>query len=71
LKEAIQAFLDERRILAVDELHSQDEVRMFCIGKLGNKIATVRFTERSSNIRLIGAGYWKKGKKIYEEKNTK
>jgi hypothetical protein len=27
---------------------------------------TVRFTYRSGVIRIIGAGYWRKGKKIYE-----
>lgn len=32
-------------------------------------ILTVRFIYRENNIRIIGAGYWRKGKKIYEEKN--
>jgi len=27
---------------------------------------TVRFTYRGSVIRIIGAGYWRKGRKIYE-----
>ena len=30
---------------------------------------TVRFTYRGKVIRLIGAGYWRKGRKIYEEEN--
>ena len=35
----------------------------------GGGILTVRFTYRGETIRIIGAGYWRKGKKIYEEKN--
>ncbi len=32
-------------------------------------ILTVRFTYRGETIRILGAGYWRKGKRIYEEKN--
>ncbi|GHU08368.1 hypothetical protein FACS189431_4490 [Alphaproteobacteria bacterium] len=32
----------------------------------GRGIATVRFTIRKGNIRIIGAGYWRKGNRIYE-----
>lgn len=34
-------------------------------------ILTVRFIYRENKIRIIGAGYWRKGKKTYEEKNKK
>jgi hypothetical protein len=30
---------------------------------------TVRFTYRNGNIRIIGAGYWRKGKEIYEREH--
>lgn len=30
---------------------------------------TVRFTYRGMKFRIFGAGFWRKGKKIYEEKN--
>lgn len=30
---------------------------------------TVRFTRRDGVIRLIGAGYWWRGKTIYEREN--
>jgi hypothetical protein len=30
---------------------------------------TVRFTYRDGVIRTIGAGYWRKGKSIYEREN--
>ena len=67
------AFLDPHRVIAVDELHSQTEPRYFCIGLIGNKAATVRFTYRKNRIRIriIGAGFWRKGKKLYEEENQK
>ncbi|MDD5422490.1 MAG: BrnT family toxin, partial [Candidatus Omnitrophica bacterium] len=32
-----------------------------------NKIVTVRFTRRGNKIRIIGAGYWRKGRKYYEK----
>jgi hypothetical protein len=32
-----------------------------------NEILTVRFTMRLEQIRIIGAGYWRKGKKVYYE----
>ena len=31
---------------------------------------TVRFTYRTSKIRIIGAGFWRKGKNIYEKENN-
>jgi uncharacterized protein len=31
---------------------------------------TVRFTYRDDVIRIIGAGYWRKGKSIYEKENS-
>ena len=32
-------------------------------------ILTVRFTYRAGVIRIIVAGYWRKGKQIYEREN--
>ena len=32
---------------------------------------TVRFTWRSRKIRIFGAGFWRKGKTIYEKANGK
>ena len=40
------------------------------LGEKGNGVLTVRFTYRSSRIRIIGAGYWRKGKKVYEQVNS-
>ena len=69
--EAQYAFLDANRILAEDIKHSQNEKRYYCFGldEEENGILTVRFTYRSDRIRIIGAGYWRKGKKTYEQEN--
>ena len=63
------AFLDRHRILLEDIEHSADEKRYYCLGKVAGGILTVRFTHRSDRIRIIGAGYWRKGKNIYEREN--
>lgn len=63
------AFADPLRVIAKDETHSQDEERFYCFGLVNNGILTVRFTYRNSVIRIIGAGYWRKGKAIYEHEN--
>ena len=70
--EAQYAFLDENRVIAEDLSHSQQEKRYYCFGLNHEKngILTVRFTYRSACIRIIGAGYWRKGKKIYEQTNS-
>ena len=64
---AAKAFEDPRRKIFTDSKHSEHEERYFCIGKIGNKIVTVRFTYRAGKIRVIGAGYWRKGIKYYEK----
>ena len=67
--EAQYAFADPDRVIVEDLEHGKDEERFFCIGKIKNEIMTVRFTVRDGKIRIIGAGYWRKGRKIYEQKN--
>lgn len=70
-KEAQKAFLDPDRVLAEDLEHSNEkEKRFYCFGKVKEGVLTVRFTLRKDHIRIIGAGYWRKGKKIYEEERT-
>ena len=63
------AFLDHRRLILEDLEHSVDEKRYYCLGRVSGGILTVRFTYRSNKIRILGAGYWRKGKKIYENEN--
>lgn len=60
-------FFDDKRIIIKDVSHSEDGERFFCIGQVGEGIITVRFTYRNDKIRIFGAGYWRKGKKIYEQ----
>ncbi len=67
--EAQLAFLDPRRVIAEDLAHGSTEKRQYCFGVVGEGIMTVRFTYRGSKIRIIGAGYWRKGKRIYEREN--
>ena len=65
------AFSDPNRVIAEDLDHStESEERFFCIGEVDEGIVTVRFTVRNNKIRIIGAGYWRKGKKIYEKENN-
>ena len=67
---AQEAFFDKRRIIIKDKKHSKKEDRFFCIGYDGNGILTVRFTMRNENIRIIGAGYWREGRNLYEQKKN-
>lgn len=66
---AQRAFLDPHRVIAEDVTHSSGEERFYCIGRVRDGIVTVRFTYRENVIRIYGAGYWRKGRKIYEEQN--
>jgi uncharacterized DUF497 family protein len=63
------AFFDPNRIIAEDLSHSGIEQRFFCFGWVDGGVMTVRFTYRKGRIRIFGAGYWRKGKKIYEQQN--
>ena len=66
--EAQTVFLDKKRVVFLDKEHSTREKRYFCIGKtITGGVATIRFTMRNDHIRIIGAGYWRKGKKIYDQ----
>jgi uncharacterized protein len=64
---AQKAFLDPKRVIAEDLEHSSVESRFFCIGAVEDGILTVRFTWREGRIRIFGAGYWRKGKELYEK----
>jgi uncharacterized DUF497 family protein len=69
-KDAMTAFNDPRRVIRPDLAHSLTEKRLFCFGRVGDEIMTVRFTMRGTTIRIIGAAYWRKGKGYYEQKDT-
>ncbi len=64
--EAQAAFLDSGRVIARDLEHSRTERRFYCFGRVADGVLTVRFTYRGKVVRIIGAGYWRRGKKLYE-----
>ena len=64
---AQKTFFDVNRKIYCDAKHSQHEQRYYCCGKIDEEILTVRFTIRGEKIRIIGAGYWRKGRKLYYE----
>lgn len=67
--EAQQAFGDAGRLVLLDIEHAAEEARFYCIGRTRRGILTVRFTFCSGDIiRIIGAGYWRKGRKLYEKR---
>ena len=66
---AQRAFFDPLRVIAEDLSHSGSEQRYFCFGWVDGGVMTVRFTWREGQIRIFGAGYWRKGKTIYEQQN--
>ncbi len=68
-EEAQLAFVDPQRILARDDQHSRGEERFYCFGRVDAGILTVRYTMRGERIRIFGAGFWRKGRKAYEEAN--
>ena len=63
------AFADPKRVIAKDVSHSQTEDRFYCFGEVDGGVLTVRFMYRASVIRIIGAGYWRKGKATYDREN--
>lgn len=63
------ALADPKRVIAEDLAHSDREKRYYCFGEVQDGILTVRFTFRGNVIRIFGAGYWRKGRRIYEEEN--
>jgi hypothetical protein len=62
-------FADLNRVIAEDLAHSETEKRFLCFGEADGGILTVRFAYRGGVIRIFGAGYWRKGKAIYDKQN--
>lgn len=70
-RKARRAFEDLNRIIIEDLDHSTKEKRYFCLGKVKEGVLTVRFTYRDSRIRIIGAGFWRRGRRRYEQEIQK
>jgi uncharacterized DUF497 family protein len=64
--QAQTAFLDSGRVIARDLEHSRTEPRFYCFGRVADGVLTVRFTYRTNLIRIIGAGYWRTGRRLHE-----
>ena len=66
--EAQKAFDDPRALVVFDGEHGGGtELRWWLLGKVGARVMLVRYTHRSPGVvRIIGAGYWRKGKDYYE-----
>jgi uncharacterized DUF497 family protein len=45
--------------------------RFYAIGWDGRGVLAVRFTRRDDAVRIIGAGYWRKQRRAYENNKTK
>ena len=69
-EEAAKAFSDPAIKIFIDAKHNGHEDRFFCVGKVGHKVLTVRFTYRDGKIRIFGAGYWRKGRVQYEKESA-
>ncbi len=68
--EAVRAWLDPRRVTRADRKHSsRQEQRYFLLGQVSDGVLTVRYMRRGETVRIIGAGYWRDGRTIYEEAN--
>ena len=66
---AQHAFDDPQRVIIRDLAHEKGEKRFFCLGKVDGNVLTVRFSYRRKRIRIFGAGYWRQGRKRYEQEN--
>jgi uncharacterized DUF497 family protein len=69
-EDAQYAFADPNRVIHRDLEHSETEERFFCLGKVPLGIMTVRFTYRGNTIRIFGAGFWRRGRRQYEEEQA-
>jgi uncharacterized DUF497 family protein len=69
VRDGTDAFLDPKRVIVPDLGHSGQEPRYSCFGWVDGGVMTVRFTWRGGRMRIIGAGYWRKGRQVYEDEN--
>jgi uncharacterized DUF497 family protein len=66
---ATKAFDDPKLVPAEDAEHSAREQRDLAFGRVADGVLTVRFTLRGERVRIIGAGYWRRGRTYYEKAN--
>ncbi len=66
---AQKAFADPRALVAFDDARSTaSELRWWLLGRVAGRVLLVRYTHRPRGlVRIIGAGFWRKGEKRYEQ----
>lgn len=64
---AARAFTDPARRIFADETHGKTEERLFCIGKVAERILTVRFTYREGRYESTELGIGGRGRRYYEQ----
>ena len=71
--QAEKAFEDPCAVVAFDQDHSSArELRWWLLGKVSGRVMLVRYTHRpTGKVRIIGAGFWRVGKEIYEKAQRK
>ena len=69
-KTASLIFKDPKLIVLMDKAHSMEEERFWGIGLAHGRVLTVRFVYRDDKIRILGGGYWRKGRRYYEKKKV-
>ncbi len=69
--EAAGAFADELGFAGYDQSHGgAGELRWFWFGRSDKgRILTGRYTHRGRVLRIVGAGAWREGKRIYDRSN--
>ena len=67
--EAVECFSDPKGFVLENIKHSVIEKRLLWVGKTkSGRILTVRYTRRGEKIRIIGAGEWRKFRRMYYER---
>jgi len=69
--EAVSAFADLACVVLFDVAHcTGTEMRWWLLGLVAGRVLTVRYTHRpGGTARIIGAGWWRQEKQLYEEAN--
>jgi len=62
-----KVFEDPQRMIVPEQNTQSRRTEVLCCRPYGRGVLTVRFTLRGDAIRVIGAGYWRKQKKAYED----
>lgn len=62
--------MEKYMVFCYSNIMSTATLKKGIIGLVDAEVMIVRFTYRGNIIRIIGAGYWRKGRKIYEKEKS-